>query len=284
MSPILSGPETYQSYPVLDRSSVDAEGLILSAEVLRSQNGRPPDFQKENAALISLIHSLAKSPLTIIHHVVSAILDLTNAQSAGISFLNHDRSRFFWPAVAGEWSKHEGRGTPRDFGPCGTVLDRNAPLLFRRPQNLFPYLADAKPDLEDALLFPFYVEGEAVGTIWAVTHDACVQFDGEDLRVMGSLVDFASAAHQSVKAREVGKSANETQQRLASIIDNSDDAIISKNLDGIITSYDRGAARLFGYSAEEIIGKSVTVLIPPGDLDESNDGGTSPSWSFPSVA
>ena len=191
----------HQSYPVLDRSSVDAAGLILSAEVLRSQNGNRPDFEKENAALISLMHSLAKSPSTILHHLVSAILDLTNAQSSGISFLNHDRSRFYWPAIAGEWSKHEGGGTPRDFGPCGTVLDRNAPLLFRRPQNLFPYLADAKPALEDALLFPFYVEGEAVGTIWAVTHDASVLFDAEDLRIMANLVDFASAAHQSVKAR-----------------------------------------------------------------------------------
>jgi PAS domain S-box-containing protein len=50
---------------------------------------------------------------------------------------------------------------------------------------------------------------------------------------------------------------------LASVVEYGDDAIISKNLDGIITSWNRGAERIFGYPAEEVIGKSVTILVPP---------------------
>jgi PAS domain S-box-containing protein len=50
---------------------------------------------------------------------------------------------------------------------------------------------------------------------------------------------------------------------LSSIVEFSDDAIISKNLDGTITSWNKGAERLYGYSAEEVIGKPVTILIPP---------------------
>ncbi|HEY0099883.1 MAG TPA: ATP-binding protein, partial [Pyrinomonadaceae bacterium] len=55
---------------------------------------------------------------------------------------------------------------------------------------------------------------------------------------------------------------------LTAIIESADDAIISKTLDGIITSWNDGARRIFGYMAEEVIGKPVLILIPPEHQDE----------------
>jgi PAS domain S-box-containing protein len=62
--------------------------------------------------------------------------------------------------------------------------------------------------------------------------------------------------------------ASEERARMAAIIESSDDAIVGKTLNGVITSWNPGAARLFGYSADEAIGHSIQMLIPPERLDE----------------
>ena len=64
------------------------------------------------------------------------------------------------------------------------------------------------------------------------------------------------------------KQAEDMLSRLAAVVEYSDDAIITKTLDGIITTWNPGAARIFGYTADEAIGKPVTMLIPTKHLDE----------------
>ena len=71
--------------------------------------------------------------------------------------------------------------------------------------------------------------------------------------------------------KQIEVAFRESEQRLqwlASIVESSDDAIVSKNLDGIITSWNRGAERIFGYNAEEVIGQPITIVIPQDRQDE----------------
>src|SRR5437016_546093 len=62
--------------------------------------------------------------------------------------------------------------------------------------------------------------------------------------------------------------AKATSAYLADLVDSSDDAIIGKTLEGTVASWNRGAERIFGYTAEEVLGQPITVLIPPDRLDE----------------
>ena len=64
----------------------------------------------------------------------------------------------------------------------------------RRPGKVFPLVAAVEPELVEALLAPFHILGEPVGTVWVLSHDENRKFDSEDVRVVESLATFAAAA------------------------------------------------------------------------------------------
>lgn len=171
------------------------ESVIATSELERRPD-RSTRREVETQAEMDLTLALAKSPHEFFQKLVDTVLKLSLAESAGISLLNAEKERFVWPAVAGGLVPFVGGGTPQNFGPCGTVLERNAPMLFVHPERYFGYLEPISPPLEEVLLIPFHVKGNAVGTIWAVIHSTGRHFQAEDRRLLQNLGAFASSAYK----------------------------------------------------------------------------------------
>ncbi len=215
-------PVEDQARAALSQPLAPLESILLTGQLGQRQS-RPPDYEKENRALAALVQALADSPRTILQTLADKVLELLRAGSAGLSLLSPNGERFYWAAIAGQWSAYLGGGTPRDFGPCGDVLDRDVPLLFTHWERRYPYLETATPLAEEGLLVPFQVQGRSVGTIWAISHDPQRKFDSEDLRLLQSLGRFASAAYQSVE------NLGAADQRLAAL-NLMEDAVHSREL------------------------------------------------------
>lgn len=90
---------------------------------------------------------------------------------------------------------------------------------------------------------------------------------GEVVFINPTGVDITERKQIEIKLRE----SEQRLRWLASIVECSDDAVVSKNLDGIITSWNRSAERIFGYSAEEAIGQPITIVIPSDRQNEERD-------------
>src|SRR5436309_6860692 len=265
-----------KSDTLLETSIPEAASLqsILCTEELQRRPSRPPEYEKENRALVKLASTLADSPGTIFQTLAETILDITQCDSAGLSLLTRDGKtpdacgeRFYWPAIAGIWNPHVGGGTPRNFGPCGDVLDQNRTLLFRHFERRYPYLLPVIPAAEECLLVPFYVAAEAVGTIWAIMHSDRRKFDAEDDRVMASLEKFASSAYQALihienlefqvsereKAEaEVRELARGLEAKIRRLVEANVVGIVMWNLEGAITGANEAFLRMVQYDNEDL--------------------------------
>src|SRR5215467_10564114 len=140
---------------------------VLITDELARRPGRSPNYAAENRALAGLAEALADSPQTILQKLVETALELCRADSAGISILESGGTTgvFRWHAVAGQFAPNVGSHVLREATPSGVVLDRAAPLLFSYPERHFDYGRAIDPPIVEALLVPFHVEGNPVGTL-----------------------------------------------------------------------------------------------------------------------
>ncbi len=182
---------------------------------------------------------------------------------------------------------HVGGGTPRNFGPCGDVLDCNRTLLFQHFERRYPYLLPVIPAAEECLLIPFYVGGKAVGTIWAIMHSDRRKFDAEDERLMSTLGQFASLAYQTVEsiedlklqiaAREnaqwaLRELANGLEVKIRCLVEANIIGIFIWNLDGKIVEANEAFLCLVGYDRDDLVsGRLRWRELTPAEWRDADD-------------
>ncbi len=96
-------------------------------------------------------------------------------------------------------------------------------------------------------------------------------FSVRDRIELFGLIGFLAFSGVIIALGESSRRGFTTRSRMGAIVDSSDDAIISKNLDGVITTWNRGAERVFGYTADEAVGQHITLIIPTDRREEETE-------------
>ncbi|MBS1958285.1 MAG: PAS domain-containing protein [Bdellovibrionales bacterium] len=155
---------------------------VIFADDLNARPSREPDYKSEATALRSISSTLGQSPQAALQELVEQVLRLSRAESAGISIAEVDGNEvvYRWHAAAGTLAPH---------------LDTTLP---------HEHISSLGIPVSEALLAPFFQDGQSIGTVWAILHTSHNHFDLEDQRLLESIAGFTTGVVQAYRhAREL---------------------------------------------------------------------------------
>jgi PAS domain S-box-containing protein len=166
-----------------------------------------------------------------------------------------------------ELSFKQGIGLPGDAWQSGQIA--LAPTYREYPTPAPRYDVSAELGLEAALAIPVPIGSPQ--DVLAVAEFHTTSFEAQSEELMALLAAFADQLGAFIARRRAEAKSAEAErfrQHLAEVVRGTQDAVLSKDLDGIITTWNPAATRLYGYSAEEAIGRHISFIVPPDHKDE----------------
>ncbi len=162
----------------------------------------------------------------------------------------------------------------RGRGPTGTAIRTGKPVACRDTASdpIFSHWRESamKRGYRSILALPLKNREQVIGAMLICAAEA-EAFDASEQRLLEDLSHNLSFGITALRAKAESKLAAEARERLAAIVDWSNDAIISTTLDGTIVAWNRGAEKIFGYTAAEAVGKAMLLLFPPDRINEEFD-------------
>lgn len=166
-----------------------------------------------------------------------------------------------------ELTFRKGIGLPGDAWETGRIA--LAPNYREYPTPAPRFEVSAELGLEAALAIPVPIG--APESVLAIAEFHTTSFEAQSEELMALLATFADQLGTFIARRRAEAKSAEAErfrQHLAEVVRGTQDAVLSKDLDGIVTTWNPAAVRLYGYTAEEAIGRHISFIVPPDHKDE----------------